>query len=49
MKTVIIQKSHRQDKKFDAFVNGEKSYRSDKKERKITQFIKTMLDNRDIS
>jgi ribosomal protein S6 len=24
MKTVIIQKSHRQDKKFDAFVNGEK-------------------------
>ena len=24
MKNVIIQKSHRQDKKFDAFVNGEK-------------------------
>ena len=24
MKTVIIQKSHRQDKKIDAFVNGEK-------------------------
>ena len=40
MKTVIIQKSHRQGKKIDAFVDGEKSYHLGKKEQKTTHFIK---------
>ena len=31
MNTVIIQKSHRPDKKFNAVVNGAKLYHSDQK------------------